>query len=156
MVRMSQKVYFRLASESVTAGAISAALGIKADRYTVRGSRQESPQPIPVSHSWTVHSQDTSQPLDAQASSVLDRIAHVADTVRAMVVRGDVSASLVFVRYFNDSDGEDENLEPVVAPDGAIFEAIAGQHQLLGWHLETDQLALLAHMRATIDADEYG
>ena len=73
-----------------------------------------------------------------------------------MVDRDEIEAELVFVRSFNDDEGEEETLEPVTTPDGPVLERIGGQHQLLGWDLaKPDQLALLASMRASIDADEY-
>jgi hypothetical protein len=69
---------------------------------------------------------------------------------------GEVEAELVLVRHFNDEDGQEETTASVATSDGLVLERIAGQHQLLGWCLEPDQLALLAAMRASIDADEYG
>lgn len=153
---MSQYVYFSLTSETLTADAIAAELGIEPDRRSVLGSRQMTPSPLPSAHRWSVVGPDPAQALDVQAGAVLDRVAPVAGVIRAMVDRDDVTADLVFVRYFNDQDGEEEDLDPVTTPDGLVLERIAGQHQLLGWCLESDQVALLATMRASIDADEYG
>ncbi len=59
---------------------------------------------------------------------------------------------LQLVRYFDDEDGEEEELSPSDAP----LRKLAGQHQLLGRHLEADSLRFLARVRAAIDADEYG
>ena len=152
---MSQHVYFAVASQTLTADAITAELGIEPDRISVLGSRQMAPRPIPAAHRWEVHSPDRVQPIDVQAAAVLDRIAPAAGAVRRVVDRG-AAAELVLVRYFNDENGTEENLEPVATPDGLRLEPIAGQHQLLGWCLGSEQLALLAAMRASIDADEYG
>jgi hypothetical protein len=60
------------------------------------------------------------------------------------------------VRNFDDESGEEEVLDPFVTPGGGIAEKVPGQHQLLGWILSAEQVAVLASMRATIDSDEYG
>jgi hypothetical protein len=59
---------------------------------------------------------------------------------------------LQLVRFFDDEDGEEEELSPPDAP----LQKLSGQHQLLGWHLDRDSLGFLAHVGAEIDADEYG
>ena len=153
---MSQYVYFTLISETLTADAIAAEVGIDPDRTSVLGSRQMTPRRIPRVHRWSLYSTDAAQPIDVQTVAVLGRIAHAAGAIRRLVDRDEVTAELVFVRLFNDKDGEEENLDSVTTEDGLGLERIAGQHQLPGWCLEPDQLALLAAMRASIDADEYG
>lgn len=155
-MRMSQYVYFQLLSETVTAANITAELMIEPDRVRVAGSKQASPRPLPRAHSWELHCVDTSQPIDSQATLLLERIAPVAQRVRDLVDQGEVDASLVIVRYFNDDEGEEELIADSVTPDGVVLEHIRGQHQLLGWYFEPEQLALLSSMRASISADEYG
>jgi hypothetical protein len=155
-MRMSQHVYFTIRSETVTAADVTAALGNEPDRIEVRGSKQTNPRPRPFSHSWSLGCANTSQPLDDQVASVLERIAPVASAVGRLVDEQNVVAKLVFVRYFNDEDGEDESLDSTTTLDGLNFEKLEGQHQLLGWALDVEQIALLARMRASIDADEYG
>jgi hypothetical protein len=59
---------------------------------------------------------------------------------------------LQLVRHFDDDDGEEEELSVSDAP----LQKLAGQHQLLGWHLDSDVLGFLARVGAEIDADEYG
>ncbi|MFC7502821.1 DUF4279 domain-containing protein [Nocardioides sp. CPCC 206347] len=155
-MRMSQYVYFALGSNETTGAEISAHLGMEPDAVRVQGS--DSSDPLrPASHSWKISCETLGLRLDEQISEVLDRIAPVADRVRALVERGDVSACLQVVRYFNDEDGEEESLgEPVTDDDGHEWEKMAGQHQLLGWSMEREQLELLVAMGADIDADEYG
>jgi hypothetical protein len=36
------------------------------------------------------------------------------------------------------------------------MKKLPGQHQLLGWHLGTEDLAFLASISAVLDVDEYG
>lgn len=155
-MRMSQYVYFLLLSETVTAANITAELMMEPDQIRVAGSKQASPRPLPRAHSWELHCADRSQPIDSQATLLLERIAPVAQRVRDLVDKGEVDASLVIVRYFNADEGEEEDFADSVSPDGFVLEHIGGQHQLLGWSFEPDQLALLSSMRASISADEYG
>lgn len=61
-------------------------------------------------------------------------------------------ATLQIVRYFEDEDGEDEDLRETVPG----LERLSGQHQLLGWHMEPKIIAFLADVGAEIDVDEYG
>ncbi|GAA3471937.1 hypothetical protein GCM10018965_064900 [Nonomuraea roseola] len=61
-------------------------------------------------------------------------------------------AVLQVVRYLDDEDGEEEDL---CSPQRG-FEKIAGQHQLLGWHLDRRVLYFLISTRAELDVDEYG
>ena len=74
-----------------------------------------------------------------------------------MTIGGDLlgqvgGCNLQLVRYFDDHEGEEEELSPPHAP----LEKLAGQHQLLRWHVERDSLQFLARVGAEIDADEYG
>jgi hypothetical protein len=87
--------------------------------------------------------------------SVLDRLRTIED--RLVTIGGDLlgqvgGCNLQLVRYFDDDEGEEEELSPPNAP----LQKLAGQHQLLGWHLERDSLQFLARVGAEIDADEYG
>ncbi|WP_202033294.1 DUF4279 domain-containing protein [Nocardioides sp. WS12] len=153
---MSQYVYFALGSDETTAAEISAHLGVEPDEVKVQGS--DSTDPLrPANHGWKISCETPGLRLDEQISEVLDRIAPAADRVRALVEGGGVNAHLQIVRYFNDEDGEEESLgEPIMDDDGHEWEKMAGQHQLLGWSMEREQLALLVAMGADIDADEYG
>jgi hypothetical protein len=57
-----------------------------------------------------------------------------------------------FVRYLDDEEGEPER----VSNSEAGVQKLGGQHQLLGWHLSSDDLGFLSRIGASIDADEYG
>jgi hypothetical protein len=61
-------------------------------------------------------------------------------------------ASLQVVRYFNDEEGEEEN---TYAPR-ADWERLPGQHQLLGWGLDSRILQFLISTRAELEMDAYG
>ncbi|MFE4467212.1 DUF4279 domain-containing protein [Leifsonia sp. NPDC056824] len=154
-MRIRQYVYFRLFSEVVTADAITAALGLDPDVVTVRGSKRIDP-PVPVAHSWQLHCDRPGITVGAQVERVVRRLQPVEDRVRRLVATKDVDAVLQIVRDFDAEDGEPEILDSVVSPTGDVLTRLAGQHQLLGWHLDARTLAFLTNIGAEIDCDEYG
>ena len=83
---------------------------------------------------------------------MLTRVRPIADRIQPHTLTGDVSAALMIVRYFDDEAGEPERIE---LPDGQQLTKLAGQHQLLGWHIEQADLQLLALLHADLDVDEY-
>ena len=153
-MRIRQYVYFSVYSKTATADEIASYLGLDPDRILVRGSRSTDP-PRPPEHSWELQCDSPGLTIDGQAASVLDRLRGVEDrlvTIRADLLGEGGGCSLQLVRYFNDDEGEEEELSP---PD-ARLQQLAGQHQLLGWHLDADSLNFLSRIGAEIDADEYG
>lgn len=158
---MSQWVHFDLVSEQVSAATITGIVGIEPDELMVRGSKRSQP-PLPAVHSWSLTCRGAGLALDDQVELILDRVRPIQSALRDLVRSTDVEARLVFVRYFDDEDGEDgedgedEVFEASITPDGKQLERLPGQHQLLGWTLPTQSLALLASIDAWIWADEYG
>jgi Domain of unknown function (DUF4279) len=154
-VRISQYVYFDLSSHTVTAETITSRLGIQPDQTLIRGSRRAEP-PIPTRHHWSVHCRERGLCVDDQITVILDRVEPVRAKILDVISGGEVFARLQIVRNFDDESGEEEVLDSFVTPGGGIAEKVPGQHQLLGWILSAEQVAVLASMRATIDSDEYG
>jgi hypothetical protein len=157
-MKISQRAYFAIRSETFTAADITAFLDTSPDEIMVLGSKRTQP-PVPVIHSWSLHCRDRGLMLDAQIGTILARIEPLHPRLQDLVARQDVDLVLAIVRFFGDEDGEDgeeESLETVIAEGGAVLERLAGQHQLLGWHLTHEQLGFLASIRCSIDADEYG
>jgi hypothetical protein len=148
-------VYFDLSSVTVTAETITSRLGIQPDETSVRASRRAEP-PIPTRHHWSVRCRERGLCVDDQITRVLGRIEPVRTKILDLISGGEVFARLQIVRNFDDESGEEEVLDSFVTPGGDIAEKVPGQHQLLGWILSADQVAVLASMRATIDSDEYG
>ncbi len=132
--KVHQYCCFWIASPVVTAAEISELLGVAPDRVSVRGSRRSHPTPVPIEHAWELRCERHAR-IDDQASEVLRRIEPVADRVRALTNRDDATAGLMMVRYFDDEDGG---------------------YEAMGWSLAAAQIALLARMGASIEADEYG
>ena len=131
--KVQQYCYFWLASEVVTAEKVTEHLGIEPDRTSVMGSRRTSPLVVPAAHRWEIRC-ETHGRIDEQASSVLARMAPVADRVRDLVGSGDVAAGLMMVRWFDDPEGG---------------------YNAMGWWISAEQIQLLARMGATVESDEY-
>jgi hypothetical protein len=151
VLRISQYVYFALMSEILPASTITDNLGIQPDSVGVRGAKRAVP-PVPVCHTWRVECRTPGLRIDEQVALVLGRIRPVAEPIRALVATGSVSAVLQVVRYFSHVDGEVEDVGSVVMGDGLALQKLAGQHQLLGWHLDIDDVAFLASLPACLDA----
>lgn len=97
--------------------------------------------------------------LDEMIAHLVDRVEPFSEAIGRLAReldqgRGDDGSCAVLqvVRYLDDEDGEEEDLRP---PHQG-FEKIAGQHQLLGWHLDRRVLQFLVATRAELDVDEYG
>jgi hypothetical protein len=153
-VRIRQYVYFSVFSETATADEIANYLDLPPDRARVRGSRSAEP-PRPPHHSWQLVCDAPGLAIDEQVANVLDRLRKIEGrlvTIGPSLLGEEGGCYLQLVRYFNDDEGEEEELSPPDAP----LQKLAGQHQLLGWHLDAGSLKFLARVGAELDADEYG
>jgi hypothetical protein len=136
---------------------MAARLGLEPDEVSVRGSRMAAP-PRPVSHAWRIVCRERGLTVDQQIGRIMQRLRPHQDQIVAMsqALTSESprhgGAVLRVVRYFDDADGEDEEL----SPPGAALQKLAGQHQLLGWTLEREVLEFLLATGAYLDVDEYG
>ncbi|MER7443292.1 DUF4279 domain-containing protein [Micromonospora avicenniae] len=153
---ISQYVYFALSSNRVSAAEITARLGIEPDEIVVRGSRLASPA-RPANHRWKTTCRKPGMTVDEQINRIVDRLFDHADRIGELAVElddigGEPGASMLqVVRVFEHPDGEEEDLTSPV--EG--LEKLAGQHQLLGWHIDARILEFLRLTRAELDVDEY-
>ncbi|MFE6734995.1 DUF4279 domain-containing protein [Microbacterium sp. NPDC057650] len=152
IVRIRQKVCFSLSSDPISTATITGALRTEPDEFSVRGSRQSVP-PRPVQHSWKLCCSTAGLTVDDQIDHVVRRLRPLAEQIRELIADAPIEAVLQIVRDFDAEDGEEENLR---VSDGDMLRPLAGQHQLLGWHLSAETLSFLAHLGADIDCDEYG
>ncbi|MFC5753757.1 DUF4279 domain-containing protein [Actinomadura rugatobispora] len=156
-MRISQYAYFALRSPVVPAAEMAARLGLEPDEVTVRGSRTVDP-PRPAVHTWKIVCRERGLRVDEQIDRIIERLGPYRDRVvalsRELGVHGPEhgGAVLEVVRYFDDEDGEEEEL----SPPGAALQKLAGQHQLLGWGLDRRVLEFLLMTGAYLDVDEYG
>jgi hypothetical protein len=154
-MRISQRVYFDVSSDTISAAAVTACLAVEPDELQVRASRRTQP-PVPALHSWSVHCRERGLTLDAQISVVLARIEPMHKRLLDLAASHEVSYRLIIVRYLDDADGEEEQCDAAITKDGKLLERLPGQHQLLGWSLTHEQLGFLASIRCSVWADEYG
>jgi hypothetical protein len=159
-VRIRQKVKFVAGSTLTSASEITAQLGIEPDRFAVRCSRSVDP-PRPVTHRWEVHCDVRGLRVDEQISRVIARLLPHQDKVAALGSRlrsedPPGSLELSIVRYFDDDEGEEDDEREVTTPSGQVLQRLPGQHQLLGWGIDSDVLGFLQSVGAWVDVDEYG
>lgn len=117
---------------------------------------------IPRGHSWEVECREPGLTIDEQIAKVLSRISpqehKIAELARDLE-KEDPSGGAVLrvVRFFNDDEGEEEEVpETILLDDGRELEKLSGQHQLLGWHLDKEVMTFLRAVGADLDVDEYG
>jgi len=155
-VLVSQYAYFALTSNHVTAAEITARLGIEPDEVVVRGSRQMEP-PLPAAHRWRISCRRPHLSVDQQIGAIVDRLFVHAGRIGELVAEldhidgGPGGSVLQVVRVFEHPAGEAEDL---TGPAENLHK-LPGQHQLLGWHLDTRTTEFLGLTRAELDVDEY-
>lgn len=156
-VRIRQYVYFALFSRRTTAQQMTERLSIAPDEISVAGSRWAAPSLLPVAHAWQVACRRSGLCVDEQIAEVMDRLLprqeHVIELAQELREDdpGHGGAKLSVVRYFNDSDGDEEQLNSPEAP----LQKLPGQHQLLGWVLQPAVMTFLLATHAFVDVDEY-
>ncbi|NDU77451.1 DUF4279 domain-containing protein [Actinomadura sp. DSM 109109] len=154
-MRISQYAYFAVRSARMPADEIAARLGVEPDETVVRGTRDARP-PRPVRHVWRVVCREPHLTVDEQIARIVDRLFAHAERIGDLVEEldradgGIRAGTLQVVRVFEGPDGEEESGRPVHG-----LERLAGQHQLLGWHLDARTLEFLRLARSELDVDEY-
>lgn len=150
-LRILQYSYFALRSESISAEGIAAQLHMQPDEAINRGPRS-GPHSYPRRHHvWRIVER-TAEPVDEQLRRIVGRLNPIRNELIAFVRDEPVEATMQVVRYFNDPDGEEDDA-PATGADG--LTRLGGQHQLLGWNLDSAVLAFLRSVSADLDVDEY-
>lgn len=110
---------------------------------------------------WRVKCDDRDLRLNGQIANVLARLQPYRDKI--VVLKEELRVEqpvgtlrLGVVRYYDDDEGEEESERETVDPDGTVWERLPGQHQLLGWGLDSEALTFLHDVGAVLDVDEYG
>ncbi|MGI5200789.1 DUF4279 domain-containing protein [Spirillospora sp. CA-108201] len=154
-MRISQYAYFAVKSTRMSPAEITARLGVDPDESVVRGGRDARP-PRPR-HVWRVVCRRPHLTVDEQIARIVDRLFEHAERIGALVAELDradgeiCTGTLQVVRVFEDPEGEEDDL----TGPGEGMEKLAGQHRLLGWHLDARTLEFLRLTRAELDVDEY-
>ena len=159
-MRILQHASFAIFSDQVTASDVTARLGVEPDEFMVRGSRSSDPE-IPRRHMWKIRCDQPGKSVDEQIAVVMGRLTPHQEAITQLLRSIDKEGPgcggvLRVVRYFDDEDGAEESPRSVVLEDGEELERLPGQHQLLGWHLDSDVISFLHAVGADLDVDEYG
>ncbi|MDQ6806503.1 MAG: DUF4279 domain-containing protein [Actinomycetota bacterium] len=149
-MRIQAFVAFVVTSEQLDPVEIQRHLGMTADKTSRRASQLKDP-PRPRFNVCRFQCSDSTLPITEQIEQVAARVKPISHAIRRLVEESDAGAKLSVVRYFNDPDGEEERIDQA----GDLVK-LAGQHQLLGWHLSAELLRLLIDTHAILDVDEYG
>ncbi len=159
-MRIKQYAYFAIYSDALTASDVTSLLRMEPDDFHVRGSQTSTPA-VPRSHRWRIRCDERGLPVDDQIRRLIIRL----DPYRQALVKlaSDLAEQhppgrivLGVVRKFDDEEGEEEEDSVIVLPDGSTLERLPGQHQLLGWSLDSKMLEFVRTVGAEIDVDEYG
>jgi len=152
-MKISQYVYFAITTETVAPREITVAVGIEPDHVKVRGSRSLKPKVMPPQNSWQIRSDSNGLTVDEHFAKVVARLMPAKQRLREFLNTTACSkARFQVVRNFADPDGEEEQ----ECDDPRYGRKLAGQHQLLGWHLEREIVDLIVYLDASFDVDEYG
>lgn len=159
-MRIKQRVYFRIWSQTTPASEVTARLGIEPDDFRVRGSQFEA-RPVPKGHQWSVNCDEPGLKVDDQIAKVVERLEPAAGKIAELVAElaGDDPpgfAVLQVVRYFDDDGDEKDSDHEIRLFDGTVLQSLSGQHHLLGWHLDSRTIAFLQAVGAELDVDESG
>ena len=160
-VRISQYVYFGIWSQTLSPPEITERLGMEPDDFMIRGSQTQLPRVVPTRNRWSVRCDEKGLSVDKQVAKVLDRLKSFRDKIANLSrdlaeEQPPGGMGLMVVRYFDDDDGEEESERETIDPDGTTWERLPGQHQLLGWSLDSEVLEFLHAVGGCLSVDEYG
>jgi len=149
-MRIAQYVYFGIRSDTVTPQKVTAALLVEPDESWIRGEKDPD-RVIPRHHGWYVRCDLPGLCVDDQFAAVMQRMTPALPALdRLLDDQPDITTVVRVVRKFGE--GEEEEVSD---PDDRL-QKLAGQHQLLGWHLDRAALDFIQRTRAELDVDEYG
>lgn len=148
-MKIRHYAYFLVFSDTLTPNEITEQMAIQPSTTKLMGSRSSTPR-VPRSNMWQLDAGDFDTP-EELIIDLVQRVEPSAESVRRLASTPETSVGISVVRYFNDPDGEEENL----ASEGP-FEKLAGQHQRLGFHIDLELMARLQSLQCELDFDEYG
>ncbi|MEO0494389.1 MAG: DUF4279 domain-containing protein [Actinomycetota bacterium] len=151
-MKIRQYAHFDIASDLYDPDAITAALLIEPTTVSWKESKSTEP-PIPRSHLWQYRATGDGC-VDDLVRELLGVFLPLRSSIEGLTADGACRVEIRFMRSFGDSEGEEEDEGPDDLPDNLV--RIPGQHQLLGFHLDTGLMAQLVSLGCSLDFDEYG
>jgi len=151
-MKIHQYAHFVVGSEAFDPDQITAVLGIKPSSVSWEGSRSSKPL-IPRHNVWRYRAAGTGV-LDELVRELLGVFEPVKAGLQELTACDASWIGISFMRSFDDPDGVDEDEGAPDLPDNLV--RLSGQHQLLGFHLDTELMARLVALECSLDFDEYG
>ncbi len=151
-VKIRQYAHFDISSDVFTPDQITGKLLIEPTTARQKGSRSAEP-PIPRTNLWQYRAVGSGC-VDDLIRELLDVFEPVQGSIRQLTANDASSIQIRFMRSFNDADGVEEDEGPADLPTNLV--RVEGQHQLLGFHLDTQLMARLVALGCALDFDEYG
>jgi Domain of unknown function (DUF4279) len=150
-MKIRQYAYFYVQSSVVDPGQINQQLPVAPTRVSWRGSRSSVPL-IPRYHSCFYDATGDGR-VDDLIRELVDRFEPFAEQLQ-MLAASNTQCGISIVRRFDDPNGVEEEFPTEGIPEDLV--KMAGQHHLLGFHLDAELLSRLVALGWSLDADEYG
>jgi hypothetical protein len=154
-VRIRQRAYLSVKSDTLTPPDISELLGLEPTEAKARGY-SDPLRGLPRCHLWSLASGvGEAAPLRHHLDVLLPILRSHDDALRVVSGHESTIIDLVIVRYFEDGEEDFDEATYGVNP-GEEFVRLSGQHPFLGWTLESAEIELLSACGVALDIDEYG
>jgi hypothetical protein len=153
-VRVRQRAYLSVKSETLSPPEISELLGLEPTEAKAMGSSDSVHGPR--CHLWSLASRvGQAAPLQDHLDALLPILRSHKDAFLAVGGQESTMIDLVVVRYFDDGEEEFDEATYGLNPDEEVVR-LSGQHPFLGWALESGDIELLSACGVGLDIDEYG
>jgi hypothetical protein len=154
-VRIRQRVYLSVKSDTLAPPEISELLGLAPTEAKAMGS-SDPVRGTPRCHLWSLASGvGQAAPLCDHFDALLPILRSHEEALRVVSRHASTIIDLVVVRYFDDGEEEFDEATYGLNPDEGVVR-LSGQHPFLGWALESADIDLLSACGVGLDIDEYG
>ena len=151
-MRIHQYAHFHIGSDVLTPDQITATLLIEPTSVSWQGSRSTEPL-VPRTNRWQYKATGAGL-VDDLVRELLGVFEPLRAPLQELTANGACSIEIRFMRSFGDPDGVEEDEGLTDLPGNLV--RLEGQHQLLGFHLDTNLMARLVELGCALDFDEYG
>lgn len=152
-MKVRQYAHFDVGSDVFSPEDVTASLLLEPTKVSRRGSRSTEPM-VPRTNLWRYKARSVGC-VDDLVRELVDLFEPLRSQLTTLTANGASWIGISVMRSFDDPDGteEDDGRSPDL-PDNLV--RVEGQHQLLGFHLDTELMARLVALGCSLDFDEYG
>lgn len=151
-MRVHQYAHFTIGSDVFNPDQITAALLIEPTKTSWRGSRSTDPM-IPRTNLWRYRASGETG-VDDLIRELVALFEPLSDRLLALTTDEASWIEIGIMRSFDDPDGVEDDGGTGDLPENLV--RLDGQHQLLGFHLDTELMSRLLALGCSLDFDEYG